>query len=186
LSAPLSFKDVTVRRGGRVLVQGLSLEIGPSGAVLLTGANGVGKSSLIRVAAGLLAPAEGTVTRSAAALSDDQLALDERLDLADALGFWTRLGGKEPQRGMDAMGIAHLARIPVRMLSTGQRKRASLARVISSGVPLWLLDEPGNGLDAEGLERLTAAIADHRLDGGALLVATHQPLAIEQAGELVL
>ena len=75
------------------------------------------------------------------------------------------------------MGLAHLADVPVRMLSAGQRKRAALARVIASGAPLWLLDEPANGLDADGLARLDAAMAAHRAAGGAILAATHQPLA---------
>jgi heme exporter protein A len=72
------------------------------------------------------------------------------------------------------------------MLSTGQRKRATLARVVSSGASLWLLDEPANGLDADGQERLATAMATHRDRGGAVLAATHQPLGLENAQELVL
>jgi len=79
------------------------------------------------------------------------------------------------------MGLGRIADVPVRMLSTGQRKRAALARVIASDAPLWLLDEPGNGLDADGLERLHAAMAGHRAGGGAILAATHQPLGLEGA-----
>ena len=80
------------------------------------------------------------------------------------------------------MGLAHLAEVPVRMLSTGQRKRATLARVIASGAPLWLLDEPANGLDLEGQARLAeAAMAAHRAGGGAILAATHQPLGLDGA-----
>jgi heme exporter protein A len=82
------------------------------------------------------------------------------------------------------MGLRHLAAVPVRMLSTGQRKRAMLARVAASGAPLWLLDEPANGLDAEGQERLAAAMAAHRMRGGAVLAASHQPLGLESAAEL--
>jgi heme exporter protein A len=79
---------------------------------------------------------------------------------------------------MEAMGLERLAAVPVRMLSTGQRKRAALARVVASGAGLWLLDEPGNGLDAEGLDRLAAAVAKHRAGGGAVLAASHQPLIL--------
>ena len=79
------------------------------------------------------------------------------------------------------MGLAPLAGVPVRMLSTGQRKRAALARVMASGAPLWLLDEPANGLDADGLARLEGAIAAHLAGGGAVLAASHQPLALPGA-----
>jgi heme exporter protein A len=87
---------------------------------------------------------------------------------------------------MEAMGILHLRSVPVRMLSTGQRKRAVLARIAASGAPLWLLDEPLNGLDTEGTERLAALIAEHRASGGAVLAASHQPLGLAGARELVL
>ncbi|MFN3388332.1 MAG: ATP-binding cassette domain-containing protein, partial [Allosphingosinicella sp.] len=86
----------------------------------------------------------------------------------------------------EAMGLARLADVPVRMLSTGQRKRAAPARVVAGGAPLWLLDEPANGLDAEGQERLAAAMAAHRRSGGAILAASHQPLGLGDAQGLVL
>jgi len=76
--------------------------------------------------------------------------------------------------------------VPVRMLSTGQRKRAALARVAASGAPLWLLDEPANGLDADGEARLGAAIAAHRAGGGAILAASHQPLDLPDARRVAL
>ena len=89
-------------------------------------------------------------------------------------------------RRLAAMGIAHLAQVPVWMLSTGQRKRAALARVVASGAPLWLLDEPANGLDTEGQERLAEAMAAHRASGGAILAATHQPLGLDDAAMVAL
>jgi len=177
----LALDAVACRRGGRLLFEELSLTLGPGEAALVTGPNGAGKSSLLRLAAGLLRPSGGAVTAANAALADEHAALDERQTLGRALDFWARLDGASAEKGLAAMGVVHLADVPVRMLSTGQRKRASLARAIASGAPLWLLDEPANGLDAEGLERLAAAMAAHRADGGAILAATHQPLGLDGA-----
>jgi heme exporter protein A len=168
----LRFEDVTCRRGDRLLFEGLSLALWPGEALHLTGPNGSGKSSLIRLAAGLLGAESGRVERSALALADDALALDRELPLRRALGFW----GGDVDNALDAMGLARLAQIPVRLLSTGQAKRATLARVAASGVPLWLLDEPLNGLDRDGVVRLDALVAAHLARGGAVLAASHGPL----------
>jgi heme exporter protein A len=155
--------------------------------LLVTGPNGAGKSSLIRLAAGLLRPAAGRVERSAAAaLADEAPALDPRLTLGRALAFWAGIDSRRPDQAIEAMGLTRLVDVPVRMLSTGQRKRASLARVIAAGAPLWLLDEPANGLDEEGLERLEAAMAAHRAGGGAILAASHQPLPLDRPAGLAL
>ena len=185
MTALLAMEDVACMRGGRLLFEAVSLRLEPGGAAMVTGPNGAGKSTLIRTAAGLLRASAGRVHRLAdAALADEAAALDERLTLGAALRFWSRLDRRAAEPGMEAMGLAQLAKVPVRMLSTGQRKRAALARVIASGAPLWLLDEPANGLDAEGQERLAAAIAAHRSGGGAVLAATHQPLGIGEAHHL--
>ena len=184
----LRLEHVACLRGGRLLFEGLSLELGAGEAALVTGANGAGKSSLLRLCAGLLRPAAGAVERAEAPVgfADEALALDTRLTLARALGFWARIDGGRPEAGMEAMGLAHLAAVPVSMLSTGQRKRAVLARVVASGARLWLLDEPANGLDAEGQDRLTAAMAAHRAAGGAVLAASHQPVELEDAKAVAL
>ena len=183
----LRLESVACVRGGRLLFENLSFALAEGGAALVSGPNGIGKSSLIRLAAGLLRESAGSVERGCpAALADDALALDERLSLERALAFWARLDRCRIGPGMEAMGLAHLASVPVRMLSTGQRKRAALARVACSGAPLWLLDEPANGLDSEGVERLDALIAAHRARGGALLAASHLPLRLENAQRLVL
>ena len=178
----LSLQGVACLRGGRLLFEGLDLTLGPGAAALVHGPNGVGKSSLIRIAAGLLRAAAGRVERSEAALADEHLALDERQTLGRALAFWAG----DPTPGILGMGLERLTDVPVRMLSTGQRKRATLARVIASRAPLWLLEEPGNGLGADGLAALEAAIATHRTTGGAVLVATHQPLALPDAALVTL
>jgi heme exporter protein A len=174
----LRFDAVTLRRGGRLLFEGLDFRLGPGEALHVTGPNGSGKSSLIRLAAGLLEAESGRVDRTGLALSDDALALDRELALRKALLFWARLGGTAAKldAAMDAMGLADLGDVPVRLLSSGQTKRATLARVAASAAPLWLLDEPLNGLDGDGVERLDALIAAHRASGGAVLSASHGPL----------
>jgi heme exporter protein A len=183
----LELRQVACDRGGRRLFEALDLKLEPGAAALVTGPNGAGKSSLIRLAAGLLSAAAGTIDRhAAAALADDGLALDPRLDLGRALAFWSRLDGADPAEAMAAMGLASLSGVPVRMLSTGQRKRATLARVLASEAPLWLLDEPANGLDDDGEARLDAAMAAHRARGGAILAASHQPLALPGAALVAL
>ena len=189
MNAPplLLMENVACIRGGRLLFEGIDLRLEAGAGAVVAGLNGVGKSSLLRVAAGLLRSAAGRVTRGgASALSDEALALDERLTLGQALGFWARLDGVRAEAGMEPMGLLPLARVPVRMLSTGQRKRAALARVIASGAPLWLLDEPANGLDVEGARKLAEAMARHRGQGGAILTASHQPLALEGAAAVML
>jgi heme exporter protein A len=181
-AARLELRDVACLRGERLLFEGLDLVLHPGQAALVTGKNGAGKSSLLRLVAGLLPPAAGQVLcQGRVALADENAALDAQATLGRALGFWARIDGGDALAGMAAMGLAALAPVPVRMLSTGQRKRATLARVVASAAPIWLLDEPGNGLDAESLVRLDAAMAAHRANGGIVLAASHQPLVLPDA-----
>jgi len=180
----LSFSSVTCIRGGRALFEDLSFALGPGDAALVTGPNGIGKSSLIRLGAGLLAPAAGRITGNAPrALLTEQVSLDEELPLARALAFWAGLDGTVSKVGaaLEALALTELADIPVRLLSTGQRRRAAIARIIASGAPLWLLDEPANGLDKAALCLLETAIATHRASGGAILVASHTPITLPDA-----
>ena len=170
----LRFADVACIRGGRLLFEGLSLIVGPGEALQVAGPNGSGKSSLLRVAAGLLVPAGGKVDRVPLAMADASLALDRELPLQRALHYWI---GSAAVAALEALGLAQLARVPVRHLSTGEAKRASLARVAGSGASLWLLDEPLNGLDTASQGLLEALIAGHRARGGAVVAASHSPLA---------
>jgi heme exporter protein A len=175
MTALLRFDGVALRRGGRLLFEGLDLELGPGERLQVSGPNGSGKSSLIRLAAGLLHAETGSVERSAVALADDHIALDRELLLRHALGMWG--GGVE--QAMVALRVEHLAEIPVRLLSSGQVKRATLARVAASAAPLWLLDEPLNALDTDGRKRLGALVERHLERGGAVLAASHQQLGGE-------
>ncbi|RYY23919.1 MAG: heme ABC exporter ATP-binding protein CcmA [Sphingomonadales bacterium] len=183
----LAFRDVACARGGRLLFEGLSFALAAGQAALVVGPNGAGKSSLIRVAAGLLAPESGSVEgEGARALLTEAAALDPELSLAMALGFWARIDGRADAvpGALEAVGLADLGQVPVRLLSTGQRRRAALARVVASGAPIWLLDEPANGLDDASVRTLEALIAAHRAGGGIALVATHLPIALPDAQEI--
>jgi heme exporter protein A len=172
VSPLLKFTNVTLKRGGRLLFEDLDLEVGPGEALQVAGPNGSGKSSLLRLAVGLLRAERGEIERAGAALADDNLALDRELPLERALKFWSgSIAGP-----IEAVGLADLANVPVRWLSSGQRKRATLARVVVSGSPLWLLDEPLNALDADGAAMLSGPITSHLDSGGAVVAASHQPL----------
>jgi heme exporter protein A len=189
VSAGLSFAAVTCVRGGWRLFEELSFTLAPGDAALVSGPNGAGKSSLIRVAAGLLAPAAGRVEGAGdRALLTEAAALDPELPVATALRFWARIDRRSDAVGpaLEAVGLGDLAQVPVRLLSTGQRRRAALARVVASGAPIWLLDEPANGLDTGATRMLEAVIAEHRRAGGIAVVATHLPIALPQAREIAL
>jgi heme exporter protein A len=177
----LAMRGVACLRGDRLLFEGLDLALAAGEALVVTGPNGVGKSSLLRIAAGLLRPAAGTVERpERVAWLGEQAALDGDRTLGEALGFWAKLDRAEGlEAAMEAMGVAHLARVPVRYLSTGQRRRSAIARTLANAAPIWLLDEPSNGLDIEGIERLGHAMALHRAAGGAVLAASHVALPLD-------
>ncbi len=174
----LAARDIACRRGDRLLLRGLSFALGPGEALQLAGANGTGKSSLMRILAGLLAPIAGTVEREGAiGLLDERPAVDPHLPLGQALGFWQRLDGPHDNRAAD-LGLAGLEDVPVRYLSTGQKKRAALARLIGQQAPLWLLDEPLNGLDTRGVALVEGLVAQHCGAGGIAVIASHQPIAV--------
>lgn len=188
-----AFVDVAAIRRDTTLFENVSFAIAPGEAVLVTGPNGAGKSTLIRIAAGLLPPAAGIVTRgeTGLALLAETSALDDALPLARALGFWAAIDGEPDAPGrvaqaLTALDLDALATVPVRLLSTGQRRRAAMARVIASRAALWLLDEPANGLDSRAVTRLEAAIARHRAGGGMAIVATHLSIDLPHARTIML
>ncbi len=183
----LAFDEVTCVRGGRFLFGDVSFALEPGDALIVTGANGVGKSSMLRLAAGLLTAERGTVRRNGnCALADEHLALDPTKTLHGAMRFWAALDGSSASAALDAVGLMALSQVPVRMLSTGQRRRATLARVIAARAEIWLLDEPANGLDNEASTILEGSIAAHRIQGGIVVVASHQPITVDGAQTLAL
>ena len=178
--ARLSATDLACRRGERLLFRGLSFSLGECRALQVIGPNGTGKSSLLRILAGLLRPEAGTVERNReAALLDDRLPLDGRLPLGSALRFWDRIddGGYGPGN-LAGLGLDALAAVPVRFLSTGQRKRAAILQSNARTAGVWLLDEPLNGLDVDAAAEFQERVAGYLAAGGIAVIASHQPFHV--------
>jgi heme exporter protein A len=177
VSPAIEISRAAIVRGGRVVLRDFDLTAEAGELMWVRGANGSGKSTLFRALSGLLPIASGKIEVSGAvALCDDNLALDLDRSLEDAIKFWTRLVGISPARleaALEALDLVPLAELPVRLLSAGQRKRGALARLLASNAPIWLLDEPYNGLDQANVARLDAALAKHTERGGIALVASH-------------
>lgn len=157
-------------------------------ALHVTGANGTGKTTLIRALAGLLTPYSGSVeSESAIGLLDERPALDPDLPLAKALGFWERIDGcRDPAGALSVLGLIPLLEVPVRYLSTGQRKRAAFAALLNRGVPIWLLDEPLSGLDSYAIAQILSLIRLHQSGGGIAIISSHQPLEIKDLRTLAI
>jgi len=180
MQAQLTATNLACRRGDRVLFRKLSFALSEGQALHVTGANGIGKTTLMRALAGLSTPFAGEVLREGAlGLLDERPALDLELPLGKALGFWDRVDNcTEPAEAQDQLGLSRLLEVPVRYLSTGQRKRAGLAALLGRKVPIWLLDEPLSGLDTAAIETVTGLIEDHVKTGGIALIASHQKLEL--------
>jgi heme exporter protein A len=188
--AELIAADLACVRGGRVIFTGVSLHLRPGEALQVEGRNGAGKSSLLRLLAGLLAPAAGTLTNGFdCAWLGAEATLKAGLSLGSELRYWARLDGRSPaavDSALAAFDLTQLADLPVEILSSGQRRRAALARVHASGAGLWLLDEPAVGLDLASLGLLAKTIRIHRANGGAVVVATHGDIGLDAPARLVL
>ncbi len=185
--SPLIVEALACRRGDRLLFDGVSFRVDPGGALYLEGPNGSGKSSLLRLLAGLLAPADGAISGGGArGFLGHDWALKARMRLGDELAYWARLDGGMTRlpAAMAAVAVDGLADVPCRHLSSGQRRRAGLARVIASGAPLWLLDEPAAGLDTASVALLAAAMAAHRAEGGMVIAAVHGDIGLAGAARL--
>ena len=189
-SPSLSLDNVAVMRGNRIMLRGLSVAARPGDVIWIRGANGCGKSSLLRLVAGLLTVMSGAIqSEGRMALADENMALDANVTVEAALRFWADLDGASADArhaALTDMDLQNLVHIPVRFLSTGQRKRASIARVLASNADIWLMDEPYNGLDSASCARLDQAIIARVASGGIVLVAAHQPPSINVAHSLIL
>jgi len=193
----LMASDLGCVRGGRQVFRELSFAVGAGEALLVTGPNAVGKSSLLRLVAGLVRPQQG---RLELAGGDPELTLGEQahylghldalkpsLSVGENLTFWVDfLGGGQAKGGaaLAAVGLGALAHLPATYLSAGQRRRLSLARLIAVGRPIWLLDEPTSALDASGQAMLADLMRAHLSRGGLILAATHGPIGLDRTMEL--
>lgn len=192
----LSGRGVRCVRGGREVFSGLDFEVSPGEALAVTGPNGSGKTSLLRLIAGLLALAGGSITLED---GDGELTLPEQahylghrdalkpaLSVKENLAFWRNFLGGEPfdaAKSLAAVGLDHATYLPAGYLSAGQRRRLSIARLLVVRRQVWLLDEPTNALDTAGQSMFAGLMNDHLAHGGLIIAATHAPLGV-RANEL--
>jgi heme exporter protein A len=195
-------EGLACRRGERLVFAGLDCRLPAGGALLLSGSNGSGKSSLLRLFATLLAPASGRLLWGGAPVIRDApryRALIHYVGHLDAtkpafspremLHFWAALRGcaaPAVEPALAAFALGPIADRPCRWLSAGQRRRLALARLVAAPAPIWLLDEPNAALDGDGETRLASLIAEHRAMGGRVALAAHQPIALGDAAVIVL
>ncbi len=185
----LKVKNLACTRGERCLFEGLSFDLEEGGLLHLVGNNGIGKSSLLRLLAGFNTPLFGeidwcgsnvyedlTAFRQNLIFLPDQAPLKKQLSPDDHLVFWQRLLGYKTGSSQD-VGLSHVADLPAKVLSSGQRRRSSFL-LLDQGRKLWLLDEPFVGLDHEGVEMLLSKIDQHRKEKGMVLLTSHIPLSL--------
>jgi heme exporter protein A len=191
----LSGADLVCVRGGREVFSGLSFAVEAGAALVIRGRNGAGKTSLLRMVAGLVRLASGrigldggdperTVPEQAHYLGHLDPA-KQALTVGENLDFWMRyMGGAGPRAALAAAGLGALDDLPAGYLSAGQRRRLSIARLVAVPRPVWLLDEPTSSLDADGQAWLSGVMGDHLARGGIILAAAHGPIGLDGAREL--
>ena len=192
----LNVQNLCCRRGGRIVFRNIGFTVEPGGLVLVTGANGTGKSSLLRLMAGLIAPLSGSIEWQGTAITVDVTAhrarlhyighldaLKTNLSVTEMLDYWRALRGGG-RINLEAFALKGLTGRPVRSLSAGQKRRLSLTRLTIDHAPLWILDEPSTALDVQGQALLHTQIAEHRAKGGIVLIATHEAWQVPNAQRL--
>jgi len=198
----LSASALVCQRGGRTVFRDLDFSVAAGEALLVTGMNGAGKSSLLRMIAGLIRIAGGSLSLAG---GDDERSIGEQahylghsdalkssLSVTENLAFWVAwLGGKSDSSGdsmaaLAAVGLDSLADLPAAYLSAGQKRRLSIARLIAVERPIWLLDEPTSALDTASQAMLLELMRNHVRGGGMVVAATHLPLGLADARELKL
>ena len=193
--------DLTIDRGGRRVIAGLSFAAAQGVALVVTGPNGAGKTSLLRALAGFLpieagsfaldgGDAERTVGEQAHYLGHAD-GVKSALTAGENLAFAAAMLGGDASRAaqlgaLSALGLSHVIDFPARLLSAGQRRRVALARLMIAKRPLWLLDEPTTALDAVAQVAFAAIMRAHVEDGGIVVAAVHGDLGLEGAQELKL
>ncbi len=178
----LAVDDLAVARGGLRTVEGVSFTLSPGQALILRGPNGIGKTTLLRCVAGLQAPVAGQITMDpeSVAYAAHADGLKGALTVAENLTFWAQVfGGADIAKALAAMEMTALADRPAAALSAGQKRRLGLARLLVTGRPLWVLDEPTVSLDAASVLRFADVIRAHLAGGGAALMATHIDLGLD-------
>jgi heme exporter protein A len=189
------------RRGERLIFRGLDFTLPPGGALVLIGPNGSGKSSLLRLMAGLTLRDAGMLAWNGADIREDPAAHRARLHFighsdalkpvlsaGESLAFWAKMRGTSTaiEPALVRFGLGKAASLPCRYLSAGQRRRLALARLVAAPAELWLLDEPLTSLDSEAAAQLLAVIAEHRAQGGRIVLSTHAPIELADATRLSL
>jgi len=187
----LSGRGVRCVRGGREVFSGLDFAISAGEALAVTGSNGSGKTSLLRLIAGVLTATGGSIDleggEAELTLSEQAHYLGHRdalkpaLSVLENLSFWRDFLGGEPfsaTESLAAVGLDHATHLPAAYLSAGQRRRLSVARLLAVRRPVWLLDEPTSALDAAGQSLFAALMGDHLARGGLIIAATHTPLGV--------
>ena len=186
----IALVNAAIVRGNRLVLRDFSLEAHKGEIVWVRGANGSGKSTLLRALAGLLPLAAGRLQiTGSVALTDDNNALDPEQSVEYNARFWAKMDGVSPavlEKALVALDLVPLAELPVRFLSAGQKRRASLTRMIASGASIWLLDEPYNGLDQANVARLDEVLHRHTASGGIALIASHIAPTVNVARSVIL
>ncbi|WP_374641331.1 heme ABC exporter ATP-binding protein CcmA [Tabrizicola sp.] len=180
----LETTDLSVARGGVTVLAGLGFAVGAGQALVLRGPNGSGKTTLLRTLAGLQPPVAGRVMLApeAVAYAAHADGLKSTLTVAENLAFWASIyGGPAPQRAIAALDLAGLIRRRAGELSAGQKRRLGLARLLVTGRPLWLLDEPTVSLDVASVALFAGVVREHLGQGGAAVIATHVDLGLPEA-----